>query len=167
MEAAAATLLRAITWAERRVLTLGYLLMTGLLLVDTLGREFFAAGLFGANIYATNALIYAAMAGFGLATASGRHLRPRLADGLVPARWERAVARTGQLVSGLILTVIAATAVQFVALTFSFRERNQVTGLPLWPIQLALPLGFGVSALRHYCYAFWPALAPAEGAGAE
>ncbi|MFC2967962.1 TRAP transporter small permease [Acidimangrovimonas pyrenivorans] len=167
MERLAAALLRTITGLERWVLILGYVLMTGLLLLDTLGREFFGAGLFGANIYATNALIYAAMAGFGLATASGRHLRPRFADGLVPAVWEPAVRRAGQLVSGLILTVIAATAVQFVVETFSYGERNQVTGLALWPIQLALPLGFAFSALRHFCYALWPSLAPVEGSADE
>lgn len=157
----------SITRAERWVLAAGYVLMTGLLLIDTLGREIVGKGLLGANIYATNVLIFAAMAGFGLATASGRHLRPRVTDKLLPEAWTPLVIRGGQLVSGLILTVIAVTAAQFVWSTWSFGETNQVTGLPLWPIQSALPIGFALSALRHFAYAIWPGFIPQERAAQE
>lgn len=167
MKQAFETFLLTVTIVERWVLAVGYVLMTGLLLIDTLGREFFGKGLFGANIYATNALIFAAMAGFGLATASGRHLRPRVADKAIPAAWRSAAARAGQIASGAILAAIAFAAAQFVWATWDFGESNQVTGLPLWPIQMALPIGFGLSALRHFAYAAWPDLAPAEAVAQE
>jgi len=167
MKNAASLLLGLLLRLERGVLAVGYFGITVLLLLDVLGREFTGKGLFGANIYATNILIYTAMAGFGLATATGGHLRPRMADRLVPVALLPLAIRAGQLASAAILVVIAAAAVQFVVSTWDFAETNQVTGLPLWPIQAALPIGFGFSALRHCIYAAWPDLAPQEKDGPE
>ena len=160
MKAICESFLLVIRGVERAVIVAGFIIMTALLLIDTLGRELVGKGFFGANIYATYALICSAMAGFGIATALGGHLRPSFMDGLVSGANERAVVRLGQFVTAALAIVIMLAAIQFVSVTIEFNETNQVVGWPLWPIQMALPVGFGVAALRHLIYGIWPDLIP-------
>ena len=81
-------------------------------------------------------------------------------DGLVSGANERAVVRLGQFVTAALAIVIMLAAIQFVSVTIQYNETNQVVGWPLWPIQMALPVGFGVAALRHLIYGIWPDLIP-------
>lgn len=160
-------LLDSIVRTERAVLISGMILLTVLILADTLGREIFSKGLFGANIYATHALIAVAMAGFGLATSLGQHLRPTVLDSLVPEDLESAAIRVGHLISAIISLVITFAAIRFVADTYAYHERNLVTGLPLWPVQVFLPLGFALNTLRHTIFFAVPGLAPSKTGGSE
>lgn len=151
-------ILSRVAQVEKAVLVLSMLFMTLLVLFDTLGREFFARGLLGANIYATHLSIWAAMAGFGLATASGRHLRPTVTDGLVPISLQPFSIRAGHVISAAISLLITVAAIRYVSDAFSYEERNMVTGMLLWPIQLILPLGFALNTLRYTMFAFMPEL---------
>lgn len=160
-------ILAGILFLEKWIIVICFFVMTSLLLVDTLGREFFGQGFFGANIYATFALIIAAMAGFGVATAAGAHLRPNFLDALVSGQAEKTVTRIGQFIAAAIAVAVALAAIQFVAVTIEFNEANTVVGWPLWPIQIALPIGFTVAALRHFIYGVWPDLIPLAEVGAE
>jgi hypothetical protein len=38
--------------------------------------------------------------------------------------------------------------------------RAQAFDIPIWPIQLAIPLGFLSAAMRYFFFAIWPALRP-------
>jgi hypothetical protein len=38
--------------------------------------------------------------------------------------------------------------------------RAQAFNLPVWPFQLAIPLGFLSASVRYFLYAAWPALRP-------
>ena len=37
---------------------------------------------------------------------------------------------------------------------------HAVFNMPVWPIQLAIPLGFLSAAVRYFFFAAWPALRP-------
>lgn len=162
MQSIIKTTLAGVLKAERVVVALGFFTMTLLLLIDTLGREFFSIGLFGVNIFATYVLICAAMAGFGVATACGEHLRPKVADGLFKGKAAATSIRIGQLVTAAIALALTIAAIEFVVDTYNYGETNQVVGWPLWPVQMALPIGFGIAALRHFAYALYPSLQPQE-----
>jgi hypothetical protein len=38
--------------------------------------------------------------------------------------------------------------------------RAQAFNIPIWPIQLAIPLGFLSAGLRYFIFALWPGVRP-------
>lgn len=141
--------------------------MTLALSVDVIGRELFKSGVFGSVKFAVYALIFCAMAGFGIATATGGHLRPKFLDKMLPPGLTGAATRAGNLASALILLALAWGGWQMVQFSIEIEDTDLTLGIPVWPIQLAVPLGFALSALRHLLYAVYPDEAPAEGALVE
>lgn len=156
-----------IVWVERAIVACAFTVMLVVLLIDVAGRELFGQGLFGSVRIAVYALILCAMAGFGLATATGGHLRPKFLDGLLAGPLEGPGIRLGQLLSAAIMFYLAYAAVTMVQFTRLIEERDLVLDTLVWPIQTALPIGFALSGLRHLIYAIYPALAPVESSVAE
>lgn len=153
-------LLGAIEAVEITVLVFSFAAMTAFLLADVIGREVFRQGLFGATYYALYFLILSAMLSFDVAVARDAHLRPTAFDGLVPALWDPVMRRIGHLLSAIIAFLIIWGVWIFIAETRFFNERNPTIQLPLWPMQIPLLVGFGMSFLRHLAYAAFPDIAP-------
>ncbi|MCB1419790.1 MAG: TRAP transporter small permease [Notoacmeibacter sp.] len=144
-----------------------FVAMTVALSADVIGREVFSEGVFGAVRFSLFALILCAMAGFGLATANGAHLRPRFLDFLTERTLRRPAARAGNLLSAIILGTFVYAAWKMVSFSLVIGETDLMLGIPMWPIQMAIPVGFGLSAIRYLIYALYPDLAPEEGVLAE
>jgi len=117
-------------------------------------------GIVGAQKMAVFALVIATYAGIGIATASAAHLVPQVAFGVVPAKWSATVDRVADVLSGTLLLAAAWYGAHFVAGSFATGIRASMLQWPVWPFQLAIPLGFGSAAVRYFCYARWPALRP-------
>ncbi len=130
------------------------------LLADTLGRELFGEGVFGAQRYAVFALVIGAYAGLGIATATGSHLRPRFADRLLPEAWDPWINRLADLVTGLFLFAAACIGALFVLQSIEIEERTMVLDWLVWPFQVAIPFGFFSASVRYFFFAAYPALRP-------
>lgn len=152
---------------EKWIAFLAFVLMLGALAADVIGREVFGHGVFGAVKFAVYVLIYCAMAGFGIATATGSHLRPKFLDKAVPEALTSVALRLGQFASAAILLMLASAGLTFVGLGMMLEERDVTLDVLIWPVQLAIPIGFTLSALRHIFYGIWLDLLPAENAVAE
>lgn len=163
---AAARLLAALGWIERGLALAAFALMGCVVLADVVMRELAGAGIPGARELAVHAMVLLVLAAFGIATATRSHLRPRFADRWLPRSWERWMPRVADALAALALLALAILAAGMVATTAALAERSPVLGVPLWPLQSALPLALAISSLRHAAYARWPALAPAESGAA-
>lgn len=139
-----------------------FLLMVVVAFSDVALRELTGTGLDGAREAAVLLMILLVMSGFGLATASGRQLRPRFADGLVPEAWRDGVQRFGDLLSAAIFLLLACLAALFALESWQLAETTPVLRLPTWLIQLVFPLAFGQAMLRHLVYFARPELRPAD-----
>lgn len=153
-------LLGGIEALEIAVLVFSFAAMTAFLLADVIGRELFRQGVFGATYYALYFLILSSMLSFDVAIARDAHLRPTAFDGLVPDSWDPVMRRIGHLLSAGIAALVIWGTWTFIAESRFFNERNLTIRLPLWPMQLPLLLGFGMSFLRHLAYAAFPDIAP-------
>jgi len=143
-----------------------------ILVLDVLGRELLGPGLnlIGADIGPTGifasqrlsvyALVIGAFCGIGIATATGSHLVPRVAFGLVPAAWGPAMDRLADVLTAVFLCGVAWFGFQFVSSSFEIDLRAPVLDWSVWPFQLAIPLGFLSAAARYICFAVWPDLRP-------
>ena len=148
--------------SEKVVAVAMFVVMSAALTADVIGRELVGQGIFGAAKFAVLAMIFCAMACFGICTATGAHLRPRIADQWIPKLIEPAVVRLGYFFSATILFGITVSACQAVAFSYVIEERDLALEWVIWPFQSILPIAFFLSGLRFLGYAVWPDLAPAE-----
>jgi TRAP-type C4-dicarboxylate transport system permease small subunit len=147
--------------------------IAGILILDVLGREFLgpflrliglepgATGIFASQKLSIFALVIGSFAGIGIATATGAHIVPGFAAGWVPTEWRPAFDRAADLLTGLFLVCVAWFGLKFVGSSFRTDLRAPVLDWSVWPIQLAIPLGFLSAAGRYFVYAAWPTLKPA------
>jgi TRAP-type C4-dicarboxylate transport system permease small subunit len=143
-----------------------------ILLLDVLGRELLgplirvlgfpatATGIFASQKLSIFALVIGSFAGIGIATATASHLVPRVGFGWVPARWDPWFNRLADAITGVFLVGVAYYAWIFVASSMATDLRAPVLDWSVWPIQLAIPIGFLSAAGRYLMYAMWPAIRP-------
>lgn len=153
-------ILNAIITTEKVLAVLAFIAMLLALLADIIGREVFGQGVFGSVRFAVYAMIMCAMAGFGIATASGAHLRPQFLDFVAQGRAEMPARRLGQLASVAILVMLAIASLEMIAFSRTIEDHDLSLGWLVWPIQLILPVAFMLSAVRHLIYAVCADLMP-------
>ena len=145
--------------------------IAGVLVLDVAGRELLgplyklfgikgATGVYASQKMSVYALVIASFIGIGIATATASHLVPRVGFGWVPAGWGPAMNRVADVLSGLFMVAVAYYGWVFVSSTMATNLRAQAFDVPVWPFQLAIPLGFLSAAVRYFFYAAWPALRP-------
>ena len=158
------TYLAAACSLERGILVSGFSIMVSALIVDVIGREIFGQGIFGAVTFSNYVLVYAALAGFGLTVASGKHLTPNPFGRLQADRWQSTIDRLSSLLSAIILAALGVAGVGYVLSSIHLQERSQEIDWLLWPVQCAIPIAFSISALRHLVYAIYTELKPVPAA---
>jgi TRAP-type C4-dicarboxylate transport system permease small subunit len=157
--------------AECLIAVSAFGLIATLLILDVAGREVLgpiykllglkgATGVYGAQKLSVYSLVLASFCGIGIATATGSHLLPRVGFGWIPKDWGPSVDRLADLITGLFMLGVAYYGYVFISSTMAAGLRAQAFNLPVWPFQLAIPLGFLSAAVRYFLYATWPALRP-------
>lgn len=129
-------------------------------LLRLLGIDAGPTGIFASQRLSLFALVIGSFAGIGIATATGSHLVPRVGFGWVPAAWGPAMDRLADALTGAFLMVVTYYGFVFVASTAAAQLRTPVLDWLVWPIQLAIPLGFLSAGLRYFLFAAWPSLRP-------
>ncbi len=97
----AQTALRRLLKAEQWISCVAFAVLVTVIFADVLSRELTGSGMHWARQVGVYANIFIVMAGFGLASASGAHLRPRFADGWLPVSWNAALIRLQEGVMAL------------------------------------------------------------------
>ncbi len=159
-------LLDWLTRIEGAVATLAFALMVVIAAADVLMREVTGQGLDGAREAAVLLMVVLVMAGFGLATAGSRQLRPRFTDNLVPERWQPGVIRFGDLLTALIYLLLAVLGAILVGESIRLGELTPVLRLPSALVQSVLPLAFTIGIIRHLLFFWRPGLRPGDDLGA-
>ncbi len=143
-----------------------------ILIVDVIGREFVGpvGKLLGLSLGATGvpssqrmsvyALVVGSFCGIGIATATASHLVPRVAFGWIPKAWGPSADRLADVITAVFLLGVTYYGMQFVDSSRSTDLRAPVLNWPVWPFQLAIPLGFFSAAVRYLCFAIWPSARP-------
>lgn len=157
---------------ECYVAVLAFSVIAALLLADVIGREIIGpilnflglysgpTGLFGSQRISVYALVIGAFAGIGIATATASHLVPRIGFNWIPQEWGPTMDRVADVLTGLALLAAAYYGVLYALSSKETGLRAPVLDFSIWPIQLAIPLGFASAAGRYFFYAAWPALRP-------
>ncbi len=159
------TIFSWLTWlgkVERAISFAAFMVMIVVVFGDVLSREITGAGLHWARQAGVYANLFVVMFGLGVASANGRHLRPRFADSWLPESWQPVLERLQELGMALFCMAFALVAVTVVNDSVQLAERSAVLGVLIWPFQAVIPVAFGLAGLRHGLYALYPALRPAD-----
>jgi TRAP-type C4-dicarboxylate transport system permease small subunit len=127
-------------------------------LLTALGMRAGGTGIFGAAKLAVYALVIGTCAGIGIASVGSAHLLPRIAWRTLPRRWGDVPDRLADVLTALLLAAAAWYGALMVQGSYAIGVLAPMLGWPVWPVQLALPLGFASAALRYGCFALWPDL---------
>jgi TRAP-type mannitol/chloroaromatic compound transport system permease small subunit len=141
------------------------------LIIDVAGRELLgpiykaldlkgSPGVFAAQKMSVYALVIGSFCGIGVATATGSHLLPRIGFGWVPESFAPTMNRIADVVTGVFFCGVAWYGWVYVQSSMQAGLRAQAFDMPIWPIQLAIPVGFLSAGLRYFFFAIWPALRP-------
>ena len=141
------------------------------LILDVAGRELLgpiykafdlkgSPGIYAAQKMCVYALVIGSFCGVGVATATSSHLLPRLGFGWVPKSFGPTMNRIADLFTGVFFCGVAWYGWVYVESSMQAGLRAQAFDMPIWPIQLAIPLGFLSAAVRYFFFAAWPALRP-------
>ena len=158
----ASKILARLNQFEKLLTIAAFIVLVLVVFADVVSREVQDAGLFWASQTGVWANVIVVMAGFGLASSAGAHLRPRFADQWLPASWHATIETLQHLVMALFCLSLGLLASRVVAGSWQLGELSLDLFLPVWPIQLFLPLAFLAGTLRHALYACYPSLRPIE-----
>lgn len=156
---------------ECLVAVVAFALIAALLILDVAGREVLgpiyklldiksSTGVYGAQKLSVYALVVGSFCGIGIATATSSHLLPRVGFSWIPKAWGPSMDRLADVLTGLFMVGVAYYGFVFVQSSIETGLRAQAFNMPVWPFQLAIPLGFLSAAVRYFCFAIWPALRP-------
>ncbi len=144
---AAAGWRRGLRDAEDLLVSLALAAMVLLPLAEIVLRKFFQTGIGGAAVYQQHLTLFIGLLGGALAARDGRLLSLSTLTGFLSGRWQLlALVFSSGFAAGITLFLCVAAA-QLVRME---REAGKflVSGIPLWTVELIMPVGFGLIALR-------------------
>lgn len=147
---------------ESLIAVIAYAIITTALVADIAARELFHYSIWGIQKIAVYSAIAAGLVGLGLATAKGKHIRPKFTDNWAPKPWTRNLARIGDTIACLTFVGAGYYSILLVQDSYGFGFLAPVLDWPIWPFQLILPYTFFSTAIRHGAYALLPDLRPQE-----
>jgi TRAP-type C4-dicarboxylate transport system permease small subunit len=161
-KSSAAKLLQRVRSAEQALALVAFLTLVVVVFADVVSRELTGAGLYWASQTGVWANVLVVMAGFGLASADGAHLRPRFTDGWLPESWAAVLQTLQHVVMALFCAAIGLLAARVTYGSWQLGEVSIELYLPVWPVQIFLPAAFFIAGLRHVLYALYPGLRPPD-----
>jgi len=125
----------------------GVLALVGLAAWQILARNLWGGGLSWAEPVLRALVLWLGLLGAMVATRDGGHIRIDVLGRLLPPRWSRLNARLVDAVSAAVCALLAYQGARLVAM--DWEEATPAFGaVPAWAVELAIPLGFSVMALR-------------------
>ena len=150
-------ILRMITAAEGIAAASAYTVVAALLILEVVGREFFATTFLGSEQLAVYGAIIAGFLGLTLATSENAHLRPEFLD-FVTRPYESLIRRGSDLLASLFFFGAAIVAAQFVSVSMNSSDKAPILYFVLWPLQLVIPYTFASAGLKHLIFTLQPEL---------
>ena len=159
---AAGHFLERVAVIERATTCTAFMLLILAVFADVVSREITGTGIHWARQGGVYANIVVVMLGLGLASAGGSHLRPRFADGWLPARFGPYLERANDFGMAIFCLAFAVIAASVVADSIQLQERSVALRIAVWPFQAVIPMAFAIAGAKHLSYGAFPDLRPPD-----
>ncbi len=153
---------RSLTSLNRQLEDLESLLLTGLLLAligigltQIVMRNAFGVALPWADGAMRGLVLWLAMLAGVVAAGRFRHIRIDLLSNLLPPLLNRVLHTLVMLVTAVVCLVMAWLSLRIVGLEFEFQS-TAFLGVKTWMVQIIVPIGFSLMALRFVLGALLP-----------
>jgi len=133
------------------------LLLTGMILLAVLqifSRNLFSFGFVWGEPLLRTLVLWLALLGAMAATRDGNHIRIDLLSRFLPKRAERLLRRVTDLFSAGACALLAWHGGRMVHADWQY-DMEWTSGVPAWLVELIIPIGFGVMALRFLLHALF------------
>ncbi len=139
-----------LAWIEKTFLVTALAVMCLIVFFDFFLREFFASGFVWAKELAMFLMIWVGFIGASLATRANRHLVVGIPEKLFPPNTLRYVSFSVAILVVVLTLFVAYLGWQYVMETRMFEERSIVLRIPLWYVQIIIPVSLFVIAIRFF-----------------
>jgi tripartite ATP-independent transporter DctM subunit len=139
---------RFLIGGENLLITLTLAGMVLLPLCHALLRRFFDSGISGATTIVQHLVLVVGMLGGAAAAREGRLLSLSTVRTLLPGRWKAAALIVSSAYAVAASVLLYAASKQYIAETSMRMGKELAYGIPVWVVQLVLPFGFALIALR-------------------
>lgn len=136
-----------LTRVEGYLLTFLLSVMVVLAFVQVALRNFLSSGIFWADPLLRQLVLWVGFLGAALATSEARHIRVGVLRKFLSARGRAAVDACTDLFAALICSLLLKASWVFLQSEMA-DQRTLFAGMPSWPVQTILPLGFGLLLLH-------------------
>jgi len=121
-----------------------------------------SGGIIWAQKLALYFMLWGGLFGTVCASAKGAHLRPEIADKVLPKAVVPYVKIAEQIVISAFFLFLSYLSFLYIGESIEQDEVNPVTEIHLWKVQLIFPYIFTSMGLRHLIYGIFPSLSPTE-----
>ncbi|HEY4717351.1 MAG TPA: TRAP transporter small permease [bacterium] len=112
-------------------------------------RNIFSTGISGTEELLRHIVFWTGLVAGSLLTRENRHIKIDILSKMMPARMEQVTAIIINLVSLCICVMLLLASIRFISVEMQFQERSPLP-VPIWSLQLILPIGFFMISLRFF-----------------
>lgn len=141
-------LLRGFHRLEDGLIVAVLFLMVALAVGQIVLRNFFGTSVVWIEPLLQNAVLWIGLLGAMIASRNDEHIRIDVASSLLPARFHFLLTTAVDLFTAAICLLVAYHSVQFVYEEFQY-STPAFASMPSWVLQVIIPVGFSVMALRY------------------
>ncbi len=122
--------------------------MIVLVLIQILLRNFFNSGISGADAIVRHLLLFVGFIGAGLATREGAHIKIDAASRALSPGAKKIVDVIISMFSVAVCSILVFASIQFVSVEYEGHAVLPYSGIPLWIVELIIPLGYFIIGVR-------------------
>lgn len=153
---------------ESAIVVLFLAVMVLMAFLQVLLRNFFNTGILWADPFLRNLVLWVGFLGAMLATRQDRHIRIDVLTRFLPPSFKRLSNILTHLFSAVVCFFLVLASVSFVIDEKQFGEKiSFFTDLPIWYVQLIIPVGFVVMMFRFAIRGLGEILGVVQGAQPE
>jgi len=141
-------LLEKITQAERVFVAFCLGMMVLMVLIQIFLRNFYQSGIVGGDSLVKHLVLWVAFLGAGLATREGSHIRIDVASKVFPEGLKPYVQVAVDVFSIIICSTLVYASYNFVAIEYEGQGTIPFHDIPVWMMEIIIPIGFLVITLR-------------------
>lgn len=93
-------------------------------------------------------VLWTTMLGAGIAARGSEHIRIDIADKVLPEKVKPAVRALVDFFSAAVCAILSTAAYKFLAMEFENKATFGMTEIPVWILEIILPLGFAIIGAR-------------------
>jgi len=145
---------RVVTRIEDFLLALFLGLMVLTVLLQILMRNFFQSGILGGDDLIRHLVLWIAFIGAGIATRSKSHVKIDVITSFAGRHQKKYLDLVVSLFSAMVCAILMVAAIQFVHIEFQVAAHSQFLNMPVWALQIIMPIGYLVISVRfaHHFY---------------